>query len=264
MPSGVTIKLDDADFKKALLRFYVSQRKSWPEVIRSQGRLIAVNLAFQTQPFGNDEGRTLGEGKVRSDIFKVYAAPGQVYKKIKEQSESQAKAFWSLLKKGKFQSAKTFLSRLGISEYEFAEIGYMDKGESHKNAKRSIPYRTRISRNQKPFLIVADTKKLDPYITLISKRVGMTKSGWATCAKILGGTRGIPQWVTRHASKVGKGYVMDRTSGENPYVILVNEIPWVDKCLNEGQMQRALDIQKEKMIRATDIAMQKQAKAMGF
>jgi len=264
MPGGVTIKINDEEFKRSLLRFYVTQRKSWPQVIRAQGRLIAVNLAFQTQPFGNEEGRTLGEEKVKWDILKVYSTPGQVFTEIKKQSENQARAFWSLLKKKKFQSAKTFLSRLGISKYQFSEIGYMDAGESHKSAKRSIPNRPRISSNQKPFLIVADTKKLNTYINLISKRVGMTKSGWATCAKILGGTRGIPQWVTRHASKVAKGYVIDRTNGQDPHVILVNQIPWVDKCLNEGQMQRAFDIQTEKMKTAIEIALSRGAREMGF
>jgi hypothetical protein len=262
--SAVPIEIDDRAFQKALLRFYASQRKSWPQVLRAQGRLISVNLAYQTQPFGNEIGRAQGEGKTKSDILKVYATPGQVYNEIEKQSLASAKAFWGMMQNKRFQTAKTFLSRLGLERFAQAEIGIMDDGQAHKSAKAAIPIRPRIKRSQKTVRIVANANRLNTFLAKIAKRVGMAKSGWAACAKILGGMRGIPQWVTRHANKLGKGFVMDFSGQKNPYLILVNEIPWVDKCLNQGQMQRALDIQTQKMMTAIDIAMSKDAKAMGF
>lgn len=262
--SAVPVEIDDRAFQKALLRFYASQRKSWPQVLRSQGRLIAVNLAYQTQPFGTESGRAQGEGKTKADILKVYATPGQVYNEIEKQSTASAKAFWGMIQNRRFQTAKTFLARLGIAKFAEAEIGLMDDGQSHQAAKSAIPIRPRIKRSQKVTRVVANANRLTTYMNKIVKRVGMAKSGWATCAKILGGMRGIPQWVTRHANKIGKGFVIDFTSRPSPYLILVNEIPWVDKCLNQGQMQRALDIQTQKMMTAIDIAMSKDAKAMGF
>jgi hypothetical protein len=36
-----------------------------------------------------------------------------------------------------------------------------------------------------------------------------------------------------------------------------NKVPWIDKCLNAGQIQRALDIQREKMTKAIEIALSK-------
>ena len=262
--SAVPVEIDDRAFQKALLRFYAAQRKSWPQVLRSQGRLIAVNLAYQTQPFGTEAGRAQGEGKTKSDILKVYATPGQVYNEISRQSEASAKAFWGMMQNRRFQTAKTFLSRLGIAKFSEAEIGVMDDGQAHKSVQSPIPMRVRIRRSQKTARIVANANRLNIYLKKIAKRVGMAKSGWAACANILGGMRGIPQWVTRHANKMGKGFVMDFTSQPNPYLILVNEIPWVDKCLNQGQMQRALDIQAQKMMTAVDIAMSKDARSLGF
>ncbi|NDD53083.1 hypothetical protein EBZ39_04250 [bacterium] len=262
--AGTFMQIDDRAFKRALLRFYVSQKKSWPQVLRAQGRLISVNLAYQTQPFGNELGRAQGEGKTKADILRVYAAPGQVYQEIEKQSAANAKAFWSIMQSRKFQSAKTFLSRLGLEKFAQAEVGLMDDGQSHQAAKAAIPTRPRIKKSQKITRIVTNPNRLNVFLKKIATRVGMAKSGWAACAKILGGTRGIPQWVTRHANKMGKGYVMDFTSQKNPYLIMINQIPWVDKCLNQGQMQRALDIQTQKMMTAIDIAMSKDAKAMGF
>lgn len=264
MASPVQYQIDDREFKAALLRFYASQKKSWPQVLRAQGRLIAVNLAYQTQPFGNESGRSQGEGKTKADILKIYATPGQVYNEIEKQSAASAKAFWGMIQNRRFQTAKTFLSRLGIAKFAEAEIGLMDDGQAHKSAKPPIPMRPRIKRSQRVVRIVANANRLTTYMNRIVKRVGMAKSGWAACAKILGGMRGIPQWVTRHSNKMGNGFVMDFTSRPSPYLILVNEIPWVDKCLNQGQMQRALDIQTQKMMTAIDIAMSKDAKAMGF
>jgi hypothetical protein len=45
---------------------------------------------------------------------------------------------------------------------------------------------------------------------------------------------------------------------------MTNSVPWIDKCLNQGQMQRAIDIQKQKMISAIGHSMSRSARAMGF
>ena len=41
------------------------------------------------------------------------------------------------------------------------------------------------------------------------------------------------------------------------YVTMTNQVPWIDQCLNAGQIQRALDIQKDKMTKAIEIALSK-------
>ena len=47
------ITVDDRELQKALLRFY--KTKTPAQVLRAQARLMAVNLAFQTQPFGGSK-----------------------------------------------------------------------------------------------------------------------------------------------------------------------------------------------------------------
>ena len=46
-------------------------------------------------------------------------------------------------------------------------------------------------------------------------------------------------------------------NGSNQYVRMTNSVPWIDKCLNAGQIQRALDIQRGKMTNAIKIALTK-------
>lgn len=264
MAGAVQMTVDDTAFRRALQRFYASQNKSWPEVLRAQGRLVAVNLAYQTQPFGTDAGRQQGEGKVKSDLLKVYAPMGAVYKKIAEQSRLMAAGFWALVKANKTAAVRQMIARVNLPELNQADVGPMDGGAKHKEALARIPTRPRIRRGQRVQLIPLQTEKFNAYLKAVQKRVGMAKGGWAACAKILGGMRGIPQWVTRHAGKTAAGSVIDQTASASPSITMTNHIPWVDKCLNEGQMQRALDIQAQKMMKAVDIAMSRQAKAMGF
>ena len=47
------ITVDDRELQQALLKFY--KTKTPAQVLRSQARLMAVNLAFQTQPFGGSK-----------------------------------------------------------------------------------------------------------------------------------------------------------------------------------------------------------------
>jgi len=264
MAGSAQFTLDDTAFKRSLLRFYASQNKSWPEVLRAQGRLVAVNLAYQTQPFGEAAGRKQGEGKVLTDLLRIYAPMGYVFKKIEEQSRQMAVAFWAMVKSNRKDDAKKLLERVNLPQFSQAEIGPMDSGAAHREAKAPIPRRPRVGRSQRPLLIVEQAQKFNSYVKLVQQRVGMAKAGWAACAKILGGMRGLPQWVTRHAGKRSAGSVLDRTQGSSPSITMTNHVPWVDKCLNEGQMQRALDIQAGKMMKAVDMAMSRQAKALGF
>lgn len=263
MASAMFFQLDDRDFQSKLRQYALVMKLSFAEAIKRQARLIAVNLAYQTQPFGETSGRQLGENKVKSDVLKVYNSGSQVYAEIEKQSDVEAKKFWWLINNKKFSAAQSILSRLGIQKYDKATISYMDGGASHSTAKRPIPARPRIAKDQDPLMIVNNPKKINDYIKKVSARVGIAKGGWAHCAKQLGGARGIPQWVTRHAGKKSTGIVTDNTNSnsDEQYVLMENTVPWIDKCLNGGQLQRALDIQREKMNTAIEIALSKSVTA---
>jgi hypothetical protein len=69
--------------------------------------------------------------------------------------------------------------------------------------------------------------------------------------------------VTRHAGKRAIGLVTDNTNatGDEQYVLMENTVPWIDKCLNGGQLQTALDIQRDKMNKAIEIALAHEVRA---
>jgi len=263
MAGALSFQIDDSQFRSNLRQYALAMQISFAEAIKRQARLVAVNLAFQTQPFGETSGRQQGENKVKGDVLKVYNSASQVYAEIQKQSDVEAKKFWWLINNKKFSAAQNMLSKLGITKFSNVNVGPMDAGASHSSAKRPIPARPRISKDQIPLMIVNNPKKINDYIKKVSARVGIAKAGWAHCAKQLGGSRGIPQWVTRHAGKKAIGIVTDNTNakGDEQYVLMENTVPWIDKCLNGGQLQRALDIQRDKMNTAIEIALAQAATA---
>jgi len=263
MAGAVLFQIDDREFQSNLRQYALVMKLDFAEAIKRQARLIAVNLAYQTQPFGETAGRQQGENKVKGDLLKIYNSASQVYAEIQKQSDAEAKKFWWLINNKKFSAAQNMLSKLGITKFTNVNVGPMDAGASHSSAKRPIPARPRIDKDQDPLLIVSNPKKISDYIKKVSMRVGIAKGGWAHCAKQLGGSRGIPQWVTRHAGKRAVGIVTDNTNanGDEQYVLMENTVPWIDKCLNGGQLQQALDMQREKMNTAIQIALSRPTRA---
>jgi hypothetical protein len=263
------MKMDDVDFSYQLKRYALAKKISFAKAIKQQGRLVAVNLAFQTQPLGDGgKAKSQGECAARRDIDRVYKSGKQTTTVIKEsgipngktttQNAGQAaKAFAMYVLKGQNDAATTILQRLHIPKYHDTVVKPMDAGSAHKasryGARRGVPRNTFVK------VSVAREAQIDSYVKKITQRVGIAKAGWAHCAKQLGGSRGIPQWVTRHAGKRATGSVVDNSeaSAGEQYVTMTNQVPWIDKCLNAGQIQRALDMQKEKMTKAIEIALSK-------
>jgi hypothetical protein len=278
------------------MNFYRNSKQSLAEVIRSQSRLVAVNLVFQTQPFGGSKatsgqdasGKTLGEGAIERDIRKVYKTASDVFRDVAKTSVQAARGFVSYIKSGRLDEARKILQRVNLRQHsegaanlgsrlDSAFVSNFDGGQSHREALAPMPRRPRIRKNQKPLMIIQNIGALKGYVKEVQKRVGIAKSGWATCAIILGGTRGrsptstgvsqqsVPAWVKRHAGNKGSGSVIDRSNSVgDAYVDMMNHVPWIRNCLNAGQQRAALDIQREKMEKAIDKALDYEAGSAGF
>lgn len=277
------ITIDDRELQQALLSFY--KRRTPAQVLRAQARLMAVNLAFQTQPFGGskavggqqDSGKNQGEGAVSRDIRKVIKTAADVFKDVEKQAINAGRIFYAMVKRGDYGKARELLVRLRVPGLLQAQIGPMSSAY-HKQAQHPIPSRTRISRRQEPLLITDQVAQVKSYIKEVQKRVGIAKAGWASCAQQLGGTRGrmatnvagveqqaVPAWVKRHVGGRGQGTVIDQSDNFlKGRINMVNQVPWVSNCLSDQQAQKAIDIQAEKMRRALDYAYQADLKAVGF
>jgi len=265
--NDIKVSVDDRAFSESLRRYALATRISFAEAILRQARLVAVNLAHQTQPFGSGaEARKQGEGAVTTDIGRVYDDVPQVAGRVKSsggsfdlprvKSAPQAEAaFVRLVRTGQYDKARELLNELRIDPYFTTDVGRFDGGSEHQRARHGA--RRKVPRNTFTKLAVINPQAARSYVKQISQRVGTAKAGWASCAQQLGGWRGIPGWVTRHARGQSLGNVYDATggNGSSQYVRITNNVPWIDKCLNAGQIQRALDIQRGKMTNAIRIAL---------
>jgi hypothetical protein len=96
--------------------------------------------------------------------------------------------------------------------------------------------------------------------------VGIAKSGWAVCAGLLGGFRGIPKWVYRHT---GGGRVNDKSQvglgiASKPFVQMTNTIPWINNVISGATIQKSIDIQVLKMIKRLSIIANYESKKAGL
>lgn len=239
------------EFERSLLDLGALLNKSVGDVLRQQARLVCVNLAWNTQPYGLGlDARKLGEWAAMRDVGKVYRSVDVVYAEIAKQSEDAAKGFYAAALNGRLDVAKHILRGCGLSELLGADIGAFDPAIHHglRNNRGRVSIRT-------PRLIVTDPKVLLAYHKLVVSRVGTAKSSWATCAQQLGGVRGIPFWATKNRAP---GHVQDLSQQANdPRVILSSRVDYMPTACPENMQRDALDKQRGKMQTAIKIAMTK-------
>ena len=241
-------------FESALLEFMALSGKSVGEVLRQQARLICVNLAWNTQPYGlGQDARKIGEWAALRDVGKVYRTIDAVYGQIAAQSEDTAKAFYKAALENRPDVAKHILRGCGLSELLGADIGTFNKGYHHDLRDR----RGRIT-IRSPRLIVTDPKELQAYKKLVTAHVGTAKSSWASCAQQLGGVRGIPYWATKNRAR---GRVQDLSQQANdPRIVLTSDVDYMPTVLPENMRRDALDKQRTKMQTAIRIALERSAR----
>lgn len=263
----ITMKMDDADFSYQLKRYALAKKISFAKAIKQQGRLVAVNLAFQTQPFGEEKGRLLGEGAIASDLIPKKGTNKGIFKPLNRYWMSEAIRMKQYAPENFTRRFTTKDGRVWMTEEDQILTSRGAIKQFHQSMRTSGGRRRTskagtgdigIGRHGTANRGVVDKDMLTQYVLTTQKKVGIAKAGWAHCAKQLGGSRGIPQWVTRHAGKRATGSVVDNSEATSEqYVTMTNQVPWIDKCLNAGQIQRALDMQKEKMTKAIEIALSK-------
>ncbi len=222
--------------------------------MRQAGRLCAVSLAFQTQPFGDDEkAEALGKVATTRDIYRVYATPGKAYDDI---SDDGAKAgFWKAVKTSAWDRAAKILNREG-SRLRGILIDNFDGGDQHRRLRNN---QGRISSSQKPVMVVKDAQKLKSYLATEMGKVGQGKGGWATCARILGGVRGIPRWISKHNSP---GQAIENYGANLTSITLINQVPYASAILSPAQKQEAVRIAFDRLFRSIQIAERNRGKAI--
>ncbi len=222
-------------------------KNSVPGFLRQEARLTAVELARRTQPFGDGATpRAVGQAATTADIYRVYATPGKAYNDVQKSAQA---AFWRAVKSSAWDRAASILGRFGTG-LKGTPISNFDDGAAHRQLRNN---QGRIPKSQKPVMIVKNPQALKSYVDAEVKKVGEGKGGWATCAKVLGGTRGIPGWVSRQNSPA---QVIESYKAELSSVTMTNQVPYASEILSETEKQNAIDIAKDRLGKSVKRAFQ--------
>lgn len=228
--------------------------KTWPEVLQPEARLLCVELARYTQPFDfGKESQATGEIAVRRDVYKVFANPSTIFTRIQQQNPEAARGFWRYLKTNDLHKVRLLLAAYAPDLVD-AEIGALDPA-IHQAARRNgkVVLR-RVSR------IVLEGDKLVEYAEDTQKKVGFAKSGWATCARQLGGVRGIPRWASKGNAP---GHVVDHSDDPNePTIFLNNDIDYTDRVLSVTGQAGAFRDRTYRLEKRIEAAIQHRGKAV--
>ncbi len=223
-------------------------KTSLPGVFHNVGRLVAVSLAKQTQPFGDSPvSQALGVVATTRDIYRVYATPGKAWKDIN--NEGAADGFWKAVKSSAWDRAAKIINRAG-ARLKNVPIDNFDGGAQHRQLRNN---QGRIPPSQRPVMIVKNPSTLKTYVSEEAGKVGAGKGGWATCALALGGTRPLHAWITKHNSP---GTVAESYSSTPMFITMTNHIPYATEILSPAQKSEAVRIAMEKFRTSVRKAMQ--------
>ncbi len=251
------LKIDTRGSDELFRKMGWTIKNSVPGFLRQEARLVAVECARRAQPFGDGAtARAVGEAATTSDIYRIYATAGKVYAAFA--NKGAATKFLKAMLAGNYQKAN-WIMVTHCPRFSNKQIKPFDGGAAHRQFRNN---RGRIPKSQEPAFVVQPdsssswstaTTALKAYIQQEVSRVGFGKGGWATCAKALGGTRGIPGWVSRQNSP---GQVIENYKAELSSVTMTNQVPYASEILTEFEKQNAIDIAKDRLGKSVKRAFQ--------
>jgi hypothetical protein len=251
---GFVMSVETAGLEALLREIEDLGGKSAPVIIRERAGLLGRICAERTQPVVDETGsaisadsvdfsgdspaaRKMGEAAVVRDIGRVYTTASSIFKQVREAATPEAaRAFYGMVKRGEYDQAEDFLRKLKLRVSSLQVRGW-DDGARHRQMRNS---RGRINKGVRP-IVIADIDSLRQHVKKVKARVGYTKSGWINAARKIPGAKGlskVPAWIKKHA---GPGSAQDGTrSGQNPFITLTNNVPWISKVFGGRQESQAL------------------------
>jgi hypothetical protein len=210
-----------------LNRLAESTGKTLQEVLPSQMRLLATDLAYVTYPKGKGSADNVNhQAKIQGRIRDVYPRPGTIVNELKNKDTRLGVAFSLMLQKRQYSKAKQLTDRhlpnMGLS------IGSFDGGELHKAQSEQ----KRVTKR----LLVPLYTRVEAYTKKTMKMSGYAKGGFATASRQLGGVRGIPGWATRHRSP-GTGTITG--DGKTLTVTMINHVKYLSEFALQSYDERA-------------------------
>jgi hypothetical protein len=258
-------KFENLKFEQIMKDYATIRETTIPDAVHLNARLLCVEFARRTQPFGNDQkvgekaiARDLLGGKKRYGIF----APLTGFMAANAEHYSTGNVRLFVKKDGTvYGTDKAHF----LTDATASTLRQIHKGAFQNGAMSSAGSRTRdIGRWKFIDKYFVPSGTLDDYVKSQMAKSGLAKSGWAACAnqlkKVISGsmTRGIPKWVTRHLSDYNLGKVEDRTGNVfAPTVVLTNTCKYADKVLTTMEQLNGMAIVAQKMKRQMETILKK-------
>lgn len=244
-------KLDLSGLDEKLRKIAKLTKEVPADLMRQEGRLLAVELSRYTQPFGTgEEAQRLGEGAVKGDLLGggrggwagvkraglFYVIPDGLASQFKwEHIEGRIRLF--ARRDGKVYGTDVNHLKYNASIQELEEFHHRSKNADGSYGSEAGTMTQDNGRWKFITKWVIKQSQFDELLKVLTAKVGFAKSGWATCAEQLGGTRGIQKWVTKHKAP---GTVVDETTAEQPKLTIRNDTNYTSQVLSESGAKEAL------------------------
>jgi hypothetical protein len=269
-------KFQTEGLKNILEEYAELREQSIPDAVVASARLLCVELARRTQPFGaDDKAKKVGEKSITRDL-RGRGGSGTVRAGIfgvANFEKDEGFAWYAkgpnvrlfITKDGKVYGTDKSFFRPNASEGELRTF-HKSKFVNGKMSSAGGRDRT-IGRWRFTEKMFVDQSTLDSYVDSQILKVGWAKSAWAACARELrkvtsgSATRGIPAWVARHDSP--NSDVIDNSRNlNNPRVTLTNATKYASQVLPQSEVQNAKNIVIGKMINQMTQILKKRKKTL--
>jgi hypothetical protein len=256
------VQIDNSKLMARMKRYEEVTGKEVAASLRRGARLLAVNMAISTQPYGKGlDARKKGEAAIGKDLLRIFYVmhPANIQKFID---------FWGS-KKNTFKFGHKGAAPIGDVTHQV--LSSMEMKGWHKSHRLPGSGRTRKIKLKDGLNVLTTTgirfrdlpgldvgivsqPQFDNYVKYIQLRVGMTKAAWGAAAlqvnaDVKDALSGLPAWVKRHIGKVPSA-VVDKADSIAPTITLTNKIPWADNSLREPDKQEAIRISREKFYKS--------------
>jgi len=263
-------------FERILKDYAEITQKTIPDAVVANARLLCVELARRTQPFGDkDSARLLGEKAITRDL-----RGGSLSSKKRagifgsaDFSNEEGFAWYAT-----GPNVRLFITKDGRvygtdKSYFRPDASQSDMRDWHKskfrNGKMSAAGASSRDIGRWKFIekMFVDKPTLDRYVDSQIKKVGWAKAGWAACAKELrrvtkgSPTRGIPRFVTRHENFYSDTIDNSRDK-DNPRVTIINKTPYIHQVCPKSAEEQSKAIVVAKMVKQMNQIIKKRKKEL--
>lgn len=163
------------------------------------------------------QAKKTGEAAIMRDVYRVYTTPGEVYKLLRALNANAAAAFWLHAKNKRWEQAQKILDGFPSLPAYARTLKAFDDGAAHRARRNN---RGRVS-GKAPSMLVADGKWIRRFLRDKQKRVGLLAASIpAAYNGRYGPLKGLPSWITRHASSWAPGFVIERAAKDGSTITI--------------------------------------------